>query len=142
MEPKQKKIVGTLTLTRDYFIKTMAQLEIQDRHDAKCIDAFNVILTEGSYVMGYNNGWVKNQLIDIIELAMNDIGKHTWIDYFIYDLDYGRNYKKGCVTDYGRNVPLKTSADLWDLLLSNINKREDASNSKEVLESLESVFGK
>jgi len=56
-------------------------------------------------------------VVDLLELATNDT-ENGWISYWLYELDCGKDYKEGCVTKDGENIPLKTSQDLWNLLVS------------------------
>ncbi len=49
--------------------------------------------------------------------------KDDWIGYFIYELDYGKKYKKGMVTDKGKDIKLKSAGNLFDFLVDiNFNK--------------------
>lgn len=50
---------------------------------------------------------LKNEFVD----------KDDWIEYYIYELNYGNKYKKGMVTDKGKNIKLKTPSDLFNLLV-------------------------
>lgn len=116
----KNKALATITLTKEYFIKILEQLKLQHAHDRKCSDAFKIILPN-DYTSGYDNYILTTQLIDILKIAMNDVD-NQWIDYWIYDLDYGDDYTKGCVTYHGVNVPLKTASNLWNMLINNLNK--------------------
>ena len=50
---------------------------------------------------------------------MEDQGED--ISYFIYELDYGRDYEEGCITDQdGNNIDFSTAEKLYDYLNSNI----------------------
>lgn len=113
----KKQTLGTITLTKKYFIKIIGQLKLQDDHDRKCSDAFKVILPD-DYTSGYANHILTNQLIEILKIAMTDT-ENDWIGYWIYELDYGKEYTEGCVTDNGVNIPLRTASDLWDMLIKN-----------------------
>ncbi len=45
------------------------------------------------------------------------------IDYFIYELDYGRKYEPGMITDEdGRAIDLSTSEKLYDYLTGEVDK--------------------
>jgi hypothetical protein len=55
--------------------------------------------------------------INSLMFAVND--EDSWIDHYIYELDFGRKYKKGCVKLNGKDFKLKTASDLWDLINSN-----------------------
>jgi hypothetical protein len=99
-------------LAKELFIETMEALEKQALHDEKCVGAMEVVF-DG--YCGYDNHWVTNQLIKLAQVAMGD--KDSWIEYWIYELDFGKNYKEGCVMDKGEFVPLETSEDLYNMLV-------------------------
>lgn len=64
-------------------------------------------------------GYYQNLILKILEETMEDNTKEldSWIGYWIYDLEYGKRYKKGFVTDKnGKNIKLKTIDDLYNLL--------------------------
>ena len=51
----------------------------------------------------------------LLKKLMKD--KDDWIDYFIYDLDYGRKYEPGFVKDEkGKNVDLSSAEKLYDYI--------------------------
>lgn len=53
--------------------------------------------------------------VRLLKLIMND--HDEWIDYFIYELDYGRNYKDGTILDEdGSNIDISSSNKLYDFL--------------------------
>lgn len=46
-----------------------------------------------------------------------------WISYYIYELNWGESWKEGMVTDKnGKDIPLKTTKDLYNLLLEEFNE--------------------
>ena len=55
---------------------------------------------------------------DVVELLALITGDNDdWISYFVYEMDFGRNYKDGMITDKdGAIVRLATPRDLWRLL--------------------------
>lgn len=57
-----------------------------------------------------------DDVVNLLETIMNDLGNH-WISYFIYDLNFGKTYKKGDVIIDGDERPLRNVEDLWELLL-------------------------
>lgn len=58
--------------------------------------------------------------IDLLSLAMNDNG--SWIEYFICELNYGKEWKPGTITDEnGCDVVLSTPEELYDFLVKNQN---------------------
>ena len=58
-------------------------------------------------------------VVKLLEKLMEDQGED--ISYFIYELDYGRDYEEGCITDQdGNNIDFSTAEKLYDYLNSNI----------------------
>tara|TARA_R110000851_G_scaffold79464_1_gene175029 strand:- start:324 stop:716 length:393 start_codon:yes stop_codon:yes gene_type:complete len=115
-KPELYTVLGNVSFSKELFIETISEIEKQVRHDSKCSDAFEVLLPS-DYISSYDNSFLQNQLIKIIQVAMNDKHKDSWIEYFMWEMDFGRKYKEGSVTFYGKNFELKTASDLWDLLL-------------------------
>lgn len=56
-----------------------------------------------------------SNLVNLLEYILDD--KDEWISYFVYELDCGRRYKEGSVTNAdGSLIPLVTIEDLWAIL--------------------------
>ena len=48
--------------------------------------------------------------------------KDEWIDYFCFELDFGKKWKEGVITEKdGTDIILKTPEDLYNLLEKQIN---------------------
>lgn len=109
------KILGKVVFSRELFIETINEIEKQHRHDYKCSEAFKVILPN-DYTSNYANHWLHNQLVKVLKTAMNDNHQHSWIEYYIWEIDFGLKYFKGCVQIHGKDFELKTASDLWVLL--------------------------
>ena len=84
-------------ISKELFVQSIESLKKQDEYDRKCVDAFQDILNEDRIVIGYNNSILTSQIINILtELTNDDNGKYGgWIEYFIYELNFGENYKIG-----------------------------------------------
>lgn len=55
-------------------------------------------------------------VVKLLEKLMQDsLGN---ISYFIYELDYGREYREGCVSDKNGNIDISTSEKLYDFLMA------------------------
>lgn len=107
-----KKTKFNVNFTKKLFVETINKIEEQKRHDDKCAGAFKTLLPN-DHVTSYDNYKLYDQLIKILKIAMND--ELDWIDYFIYDLDFGSKYYDGCVKLRGNNFTLKTPSDLYIL---------------------------
>jgi hypothetical protein len=103
-------------MKKQTFVDTLKALQNQIEHDVKCSKAFSVIL-EDDFISTYNNTFAISQLVKLLQIAMDDEGKESWVDYFVWELDFGKHYRDGCVKDaYGSQINLKTSGALWDFL--------------------------
>lgn len=58
-------------------------------------------------------------VVNLLQKIMRDKGED--ISYFIYELDYGRDYKHGSVTDSNGIVDMGTPEALYELLIHQIN---------------------
>ncbi len=107
--------LNKIIFTKDLFIETINEIENQYNHDRKCSDAFKVILPN-DYTSCYDNHYLQNQLMKILKIAMDDNNKDSWIEYYMWELDFGKKWKKGYITSDGKDVKLRNVSDLWDLL--------------------------
>lgn len=54
-------------------------------------------------------------VVELLQMLTHD--KAEDISYFIYELDYGREYRPGCITDEnGRDIDFSTPEKLYDYL--------------------------
>jgi len=62
-------------------------------------------------------------IVEVLREALHDTENE--IEYFIYELDWGEKWKKGCVTDKdGNDIALKNLNDLYNFLVMNIKEEE------------------
>lgn len=105
-------------MEKELFIETINQIQKQVVHDRKCSEAFDILLPN-DYTTGYDNNILYNQIIKLLQVQMSDESEDSWIEYYIWELDFGK--RDGNVYIDGRNVQLKTPSDLWNLLTINKN---------------------
>ena len=55
-------------------------------------------------------------VVDMLEDVFND-KVANWIQYWMFELEFGDSYKEGCITKDGEVVPMKTAEDLYDFLM-------------------------
>ena len=103
-------------MNKELFIEILNSLNKQDEVDSKCSEAFRVILPS-DYISCYDNSILVNQLLKILKIDYNDDTRDSWIDYFVYELDFGKKYKEGsCTYKDGTFIDLSTSEALWNFL--------------------------
>ena len=60
-------------------------------------------------------------VIDLLEYIFNDVGE--WIQYWTFELGFGKEYEDGYVKDSDGGIsPLKTAEDLYNLLIKNMKE--------------------
>lgn len=102
----------------ELFTESIEALEKQSLHDNKCAEAFKTILPH-DFVSQYNNSYISEQLIKLLKVSLSDNHRDSWIEYYIYELDFGKKYKKGCATNAdGSEINLSTAKDLYDFLVT------------------------
>lgn len=104
-------------MTKELFIESINELQRQFEIDKKCSDAFSVILPN-DFVSNYNNSPVINQLLKILKIEFNDDIRDSWIDYFVYELEFGTKYYDGMITEKnGDIVKMSNAEELYEYLI-------------------------
>ena len=108
-----------MKISKELFISSIEALQKQYEHDQKCSEAFKIILPH-DFITSYDNHFTNNKLLELLQVLTNDNHQHSWIEYYCFELDFGKKWKKGDVTEKdGMDIPLATIEDLWNLLSKN-----------------------
>ena len=113
------KLKNNFPIKKQQFCSIIEAIKLQDEHDNKCIDALSILLPEDRIVIGYNNNWLAIALMSLLKIIFKD--ESEWISYWLYDLDFGKQYKKGCVTSNGKNCDISTPEKLYEFLMKTID---------------------
>lgn len=66
--------------------------------------------------MYFSLGRYEILFLKTLKEAMDD--KYDNIDYWVYEIDFGKNAKKDSITDKnGKNIPIKTLSNLYDIII-------------------------
>ena len=106
-------------MNKQLFIETIEALQKQMEFDKECNKAFSTILPD-CFITGYDNNLIIGKLIDILKEMTGDHKDSglSWVEYFIYDLEFGKKYKKGCASyKDGSDIDLSTTEKLYEFLL-------------------------
>ena len=107
-------------MTRKLFIESILAIKKQYDHDNKCASAFKIILPNDRTLIGYDNHFVVNQIIRLLKVELNDNHKNSWIEYFIYELDFGKNNgNNSAFREDGSVIDLSDAGKLYDFLINN-----------------------
>lgn len=105
-----------ITIIKPLFKSAIRALQQQRDHDRKCTKALATVFPADHIICGYDTHVVEEMLVAILKQAMDDDHKHSWIDYYIYELDFGRSWKESSITIDNKSIRLQTIDDLWELL--------------------------
>lgn len=107
-------------ITKELFIESIKMIQKQYEIDSECSKAFKTLLPN-DYTSGYDNNALYTQIIKLLQVATKDDEQNSWIDYFIWELDFGKKYKDGHVILNNVNYELITPEDLYRLLTDTKN---------------------
>ena len=107
-------------ISKEKFVEIINRLknykELQDKIDELFKDNIdnreNDFINAGSICIGH-----ESVVVELLENMFNS----DMISYFIYELEYGEKYEKGCVLDANmNNIDLSTAEKLYDYLVQDI----------------------
>jgi len=105
-------------MNKELFVETINTLKKQSDHDRKCSKFLNKVFPDafGTNLM-YDNHILVNQLIKILQVAFNDKNRDSWIEYFIYELDFGAENDRLSVYIKDKKINLSSAENLYDFLV-------------------------
>ena len=105
-------------MTKELFVSTINSIKKQIEIDRKNSSMLQEMFPDDSIYCGYNNSELFNALNKILKESMKD--EYDWIDYFMYELDFGEKYYDGCVLDRDKSIiNLSTAENLYEFLIKN-----------------------
>jgi len=108
----------TIHVSKEMFCSTLEAIKNQKEHDRKCMKALQIVFAD-AFLCAYNNQEIENKLVEILQVATNDKHKNSWIEYWIYELECGKRYKHGSVTNADKSIiDLSTSEKLYEFLIT------------------------
>lgn len=111
-------------MQKDLFIKSIEAIEKQCRHDESGAKKLGEVYSSAFDAnLLYDNHHLHNALMEILQVQMQDTELcrfgQSWIEYFCWELDFGRKNDKMKATNAdGSNIPLGNAGELWDFLES------------------------
>lgn len=119
-------------LTKERFVKCIDALKRQSDLDRINSEHIQAIYDSESISAIYPNDIIITALVDLLSDLLQDysIDKYTgnWLEWWLYECDYGREFKLGSANyEDGTEIDLSTPEKLFDFLVSN----KDADDSIE-----------
>jgi hypothetical protein len=113
-----KKDKRVIEISKKMFTEGMGVIEYQMTHDSKYADALSKVFK--CYVDLYDSHMPVTFICDIFIAALEPNVKDrgdSIIDYFIYELEFGKKYKDGCYLVNKKPVDISTVEKLYDHLV-------------------------
>ena len=112
-------------ISKEKFVEIINRLknynELQDKIDNLFKD--NIENRERDFI---NAGSICIGHEGVVVYLLEKIFDTDMISYFIYELDYGKKYKAGCVLDENMNeIDLSTAEELYDYLIKSLESEEE-----------------
>lgn len=92
----------------DEFKRYIAHIKQEIKHVQALNDVCNSYDVIGTT---FGGSILVDDMVDLLETLLKD--SEGWINYWVFDLDFGEKYHKGCVRVDGRDIALETVDDLW-----------------------------
>lgn len=110
-------------LSKKLFVETITAIKKQYIHDIKCAKKIKEVFPyafEAS--LSYQNHYLLNQLVKLLQVAFNDETEHSMIEYFLWELDFGnKNNKLSAYRKDKSKINLSTAGHLYDYLIEEMN---------------------
>lgn len=111
-----------MLVNKNEFIKIINRLKDYTKLQDKINDLFKDLLDNkeqdfcnaGSICIGHESVVVK---------LLEDMFETDLISWWIYELDYGKEYKPGCLTEDDMEIDVSTADKLYDVLMKNYERK-------------------
>lgn len=111
-------------ITKKLFTKIITDLKTQREKDQKYGKAIEKMF-DSQFAM-YDNLLLHDALINLLKIIFKDNSDLSWIDYYIYELDFGAKYTdKSCSYKNGDIIDISTPEALYDFLISEMDNSND-----------------
>lgn len=113
-----------MLINKNEFVQIMDRLKNYDNLKDKIDDLFKELVDNkeqdfrnaGSICIGH-----KSVVVNLLEKMFET----DLISWWIYDLDYGKRYKAGCLTTYdNKEIDVSTTEKLYDVLVKDLEEKE------------------
>lgn len=105
-------------LSKEKFVATLEHIKEHNVLEHNLCTALEA-MSPDSYCCAFVYSKYETLVLDLLKEALGLDPEIDWIEYFLYDLEFGSKFKTGCVVEAdGKAVDLSTPAALYDYLQS------------------------
>lgn len=111
-----------MPFSRELFIETIEKIRQQYAHDIMCSNKLKDVFPNAfTPNLMYENYLIMNQLVKLLQVSFNDEHEHSWIEYFMWELDFGeKNNQLSAYRADKSKIDLSDAGKLYDYLTENI----------------------
>ena len=106
-----------MKISKELFIKSIENIQKQHEQESKFSDSVNEYFSQ-DVDSSLPRNYVLDSLVEMLQLHFNDNHSHSWIEYYLWELDFGKNYQEGRVKINDKDFELKTPTQLYELLIT------------------------
>lgn len=111
-----------MLVNKNDFIEIINRLQNYTKLQDKIDDLFEGLLDNkeqdfcnaGSICIGHES---------VVTKLLEDMFETDLISWWIYELDYGKEYKPGCLTEDDKEIDVSTSDKLYEVLIENLERK-------------------
>ena len=111
-------------MTKEQFIKLMEAIKERYYTIEKIYDKLDDVF--GSVGDLFIDETSMTPIIDVITEIIEDNDK--WIEWYVYDKNWGTDERLTVTDNNGNEIPSETLEDLWDLIHTTSNEKDNYSN--------------
>lgn len=112
-------------LTKEQFVEYVGRIKTTCDKDDMLSGAIEKACNDDCRVIGLY-GAECSAMVDLLSLAMgSEVGAcdGNEIEYFIYDLNFGKDYKEGCLAEMdGTPIDISTAEKLYDYIVAEVEE--------------------
>ena len=111
-------------MTKEQFIKLMEAIKERYYTIERIYDKLDDVF--GSVGDLFIDETSMTPIIDVISEIVEDNNK--WIEWYVYDKNWGTDERLTVMDNNGNEIPSETLEDLWNLILTTENEKDNYSN--------------
>jgi len=110
-------------MDKELFIEAIEAIQKQLQQDVEVSNYLGKALPDAFEAnLMPKNHFLQNALIHVLQVEMNDLQLceygQSWIEYFCWELDFGKENYRMKVTQGGKEIKLSNAGELYDFLVS------------------------
>lgn len=115
-------VMRRFVISKELFVETIEKIKQQYNHDLQCAEKLKDVFPNAFIAnLMYENHYIMNQLVKLLQVAFNDETEYSMIEYFLWELDFGKkNNELSAYRADKSKIDLSNAGKLYDYLTENI----------------------